>query len=286
MLNLLRNAVKYVDVLTAIQMVTINPAMYFNLSTGIKPGEKADFLVFKNLEKFELEEVWIKGKSLSFWEEHFDRKQDNFYQKFTESFNVRKQNLENLLIEGLDKEKVHGRVRVIKPLEGSLITKEVLIPVEDAIKLMEKGEINRIYVLERHKGTGKIGKGLIWGVLKEGAIASSYAHDSHNIIAIGKDIEDIVIAINTLIDIKGGFVIVKDKKVVSAVPLEIGGIMTANSSILKDKLTGFYKELKKLTPFKDLLLDMSFFSLSVIPELKITEKGLIKNFQIVPLIES
>jgi len=285
MLKILRKAVKYVDPVTAIQMVTINPASYFGLETGIKPGAKADFLIFKNLDNFELKEVWIKGKPLSFWEKEFFKNSSKTSKIFTSSLKVSLKNIESFLIEGFDNGKKTGKVRVIKPIPDSLITEEVILEIKEARELLQKGELSRIYVIERHRGTERIGKGFILGVLKDGAVASSYAHDSHNIVAVGKNIEDIVIAVNELIKTGGGFVAVKEGRVLSKVPLEIAGIMTRDAEALKKNLKDFYQKVKELTPLKDLLLSMSFFSLSVIPELKLTDKGLVKNFEIVPLIE-
>ncbi|AEH45745.1 adenine deaminase [Thermodesulfatator indicus DSM 15286] len=284
MLKVLRKATKYVDPLAAIQMVTINPASYFNLPTGIKPGNQADFLVFKDIETFKIKDIWFKGKPLSFWEKNLLNKKTFLNKKLISSIKTKPKTLEEFLISGFDDGNT-GKVRLIKPFKDSLLTGEVILPINDAKKELKSGNINRIYVIERYKNTGRIGKGLILGLIKKGAIASSYAHDSHNIVVIGKDLEDIVIAVNELIKMQGGFVLVKDGKIIAKVPLKIGGIMADDAENLIKNLQSFYEIAKEISLLKDILLSMSFFSLSVIPELKITDFGLVKNFKLVSLVE-
>ena len=286
MLKTLQKASKYVDPIEALQMVTINPATYFGLETGIKPGNQADFLIFESLEEFSLKDVWIKGKPLEFWEKTLLSHKKEATNKFTGTINYAFKKKEDFFIPGIDYGEPSGRARVIKPIKHSLITEEVLVPSSKIERLLKNREINRIYVLERHKGTERIGKGLIWGILKEGAVASPYAHDSHNVVVIGCELEDIVLAVNTLKEIGGGFVAVKQGRVIGKVALEVAGIMGTCASKVINELKDFYQTINDLTDWDDLLLAMSFFSLSAIPEIKITDQGLIKNFEKVGLYTS
>ena len=159
--------------------------------------------------------------------------------------------------------------------------------IDEAKEKLNKSEINRIYIIERHKGTNNIGKGLI-KFLKKGTIASTYAHDSHNVVVVGNDLDDIAIAVNHLKDIGGGFVAVDNGKILESVQLNIAGIMGYCGEQVYEKMESIERITKHWGIFDDkdynLFLAMSFLSLSVIPELKITDKGLVKNNEIVDLV--
>ena len=136
----------------------------------------------------------------------------------------------------------------------------------------------KIAVIERHKNTGNIGLGVIKGLnLKYGAIATTIAHDSHNLIACGTYDEDILFAIEELRKINGGIIVVKDKKVLASIQLEIGGLITSRkSSEVVSDLEKLHLAIKEVAPDIDFnpFLTLSFLSLPVIPDLKITDKGL------------
>ncbi len=285
MLKILRKAVRYVSPLQAIQMVTINPAMYFGIEGWLRPGSFASFNLFKNLEKFELGEVWIKGKPLSEQKEFLESSRKEIPEGFFKSMNYEDKKEEDFLIEGFDLEPLEKgkKVRVIKPIEGSLITEELILPFKEVKECLLKGEVNRLYVVERHMGSGRIGKGFLYRFLKEGALASSYAHDSHNVIVAGIELQDIVLAVNRLKEIGGGFVFVRKGKIEGEVSLPVGGIMGISGKEVIRAHEDLERLLEKFAFLKNPLLAMSFFSLSVIPELKLTDQGLIKNFQKVSL---
>ena len=283
MLKTLRKATTYVSTIEAIQMVTINPATYFGLETGIKPGNKADFLVFDDLECFKLKEVWIKGKSLASYEALLKEGNLNDGLKLKGSINYTLKTEKDFFIPGIDFEEGGSRAQVIKPLKHSLITEELIFTKEEVKELLIDKKVNRIYVLERHEGSQRIGKGLVWKVLKDGAVASSYAHDSHNVVIVACSTKDATVAANTIKEMGGGFVAVRDGKVIAKVKLEVAGIMGTDGNRLNEELKNFYEKIKDLTYLDDLLLSMSFFSLSVIPELKLTDRGLVKNFNLVTL---
>ncbi|ADG13486.1 adenine deaminase [Methanocaldococcus infernus ME] len=269
LINALKEAVKYVDPVKAIQMVTINPAEYFGLDIGIKPGGEASFIIFEDLESFKIDRVIIKGK---FYEElNFERR--DFKVKKSVNISYKK---EDLKIE------LKGRVRVIKPIKGSLLTEELILTAEEAKALLEKNKINKIYVLERHKGLGNVGKGLIYNFLKKGVLASTYAHDSHNLIVVGNDERDIELAIKTIKEINGGFVAVHNGEV-KAIKLEVAGLMSSSLERFEKEREELYNFIEGWSDFEDPFLSLSFFSLPVIPKLKITDKGLVKDMELVSL---
>ena len=149
-------------------------------------------------------------------------------------------------------------------------------------------DILKICVVERHKGTGNVGVGFVKGFgIKKGAIASSVAHDSHNLIAVGVDDNDITQAIFELRDMGGGMVVVCEGETLAKIRLEIGGLMTDRpiGELLKE-----IEVIRRATKFigsniKDPFMTLSFLALPVIPELRITDKGLVdvNRFQFVSL---
>ena len=184
-----------------------------------------------------------------------------------------------------------NKVRVIEIIPDQIVNRMTV--VEPLIKNGEicsdtDRDILKICVVERHKGTGNVGIGLVKGFgIKKGAIASSVSHDSHNIIAVGVDDEDIYRAIVEIRDMGGGMAVVSDGKAVSKVRLEIAGLMT-NSSL--DELLEGLKDLDHHAKGLGISLGnpfmiLSFLSLPVIPELRITDKGLVdvNRFELVSL---
>ncbi len=307
LLNTLRKSTRYVSPIEAIQMVTINPANYFGFDVGIKPSNSADLIIFNDLYNFEIDKVMIKGKFLDDY--RFINNDDknnknnikinknnnknyknnninnNIYKKYINTINYNYKSENDFLIDGIDKNIDRTKsVRVIEPIKDSLITKELIFNVSEAIDKLNKNELNRIYVIERHRGTNRIGKGIIH-FLRKGTVASSYSHDSHNVVVVGNDLNDIKMAVNYLKDIGGGFVIVENGKILDYVKLDVAGIMATNGEHLYEKMESIEKTTKDYPIFKtDLFLTLSFLTLSVIPELKITDFGLIKNNKIVDLV--
>jgi len=316
LINTLKKAIKYISPIEAIQMITINPANYFGLDIEIKPNNYADLIIFDNLEDFKINSVIIKGKFLNELNKYNENNNKNI--KNIKNNNNNKNNNGNLinksinytyktendfLIDGIDIKTQNpeypedilqnqrfctdkSKVRIIEPIGSSLITNEIMLNIDDAKTKLNNNEINRIYVLERHQNTNKIGKGLI-KYLKTGTIASSYAHDSHNVIVIGNNLKDITMAVNHLKDMGGGFVAVKDGEIIEQVKLNIAGIMGTDGEYIYKKINDMENKTKDwgIIENNNIFLSMSFLSLSVIPNLKITDFGLIKNNKIVNLVE-
>ncbi|ACX72931.1 adenine deaminase [Methanocaldococcus vulcanius M7] len=284
MFNILRKATNYISPIEAIQMVTVNPGNYFGLDVGIKPGNEASFVIFEDLNNFKVCDIIIKGKFLEEILNDLNKiKKRNIPKNLLNTMNYQYKKEMEFLIKGIDYRERDGLVRVIKPIKDSLITEELIFSVEEVKLLLKENVINKIFVIERHKNTGNIGKGLIYNFLNCGALASSYAHDSHNVIAIGNDEKDLSIAVNKLKDIGGGFIAVKDGEVVDYLPLPIGGLMGDDGNYVLNKMKILSEKIHEWSVFENPFLSMSFFSLPVIPELKITDIGLIKNMEKVDL---
>jgi adenine deaminase len=185
-----------------------------------------------------------------------------------------------------------AKVRVIEVFDGQLFTaerKEILKSDNGLLKSDVDKDILKVCVIERHKNSGRIGKGFVKGFgITEGALASSVAHDSHNVVAIGTNDEDICLAVNTLRRFGGGLIVAKNGGIVEKLALRVAGLMSAKSpKFVSGKMVALHNAALSLgcclsSPFATL----SFISLPVIPELKITDRGIIdvKKFKIVSLI--
>lgn len=261
----------------AIQMASINTAEYFGLKEvgAIAPGYKADMLLLDNLEDFKPSYVIKNGEIVA--------KDGNLV------INIEKKNFSSLRgtvnIRWLDKEDLKikaksSKVRAIEVKDGQLVTKCVDADINVVNGFAESNlndDVLKILVIERHKASGNIGIGFVKGFgIKEGAIASTVAHDSHNMIVIGTNDDDMLKAIKELVKSQGGKVIVKDNDVVAKLDLPIAGLMSEDYS---DDFLSKYNKLKKGEKIigctlEEPFMTMSFLSLSVIPELKLTDKGL------------
>lgn len=275
---MVRRAVeKGVAPVKAIQMASINTAEYFGLNNlgAIAPGYKADMLILDNLYDFK-PLIVIKNGNIA--------AQDG---KMT--IEAEKKNLSSLRgtvnIRWLDKEDLRikaksNKVKTIEVTDGQLVTKciEADINVIDGYAVSNiDDDVLKILVIERHKASGNIGKGFVKGFgLKSGAIASTVAHDSHNMIVIGTNDDDMFQAIKELVKSQGGKVIVKDGEVIAKLELPIAGLMSDESASEVIKKCDELKKGEKTIgcTLSEPFMTMAFLSLSVIPELKLTDKGL------------
>ncbi len=270
------------DPIMAIQMATINPATYFGLKDrgSIAPGKRADLVVLSDLKEFQIVDVYKDGRLITEEDKRLYRKKVN--------------NIIN--INGFFKEKLKvsykaGKIRVIEIIPDQIVNRMVFVEPKskegEVVSDVDR-DILKICVVERHKGTGNVGVGFVKGFgIKKGAIASSVAHDSHNLIAVGVDDNDITQAIFELRDMGGGMVVVCEGETLAKIRLEIGGLMTDRpiGELLKE-----IEVIRRATKFigsniKDPFMTLSFLALPVIPELRITDKGLVdvNRFQFVSL---
>lgn len=267
------------DVFTAIAMATINAAECYNLkNTGlIAPGYKADIVLFEDLVNFKVNKVFIDGRLVAENGKALFKVENKVDKAVTHSVNIAPLTLDNLKLP-LKSDEAH----VIRLIKYDLVTEGVtrLVGVKDGyFNYRENIDILKIVVVERHKATGKVGIGLVENYkLKGGAVATTIGHDSHNLIAIGDNDEDILTAIKELESIGGGITMVKRGKVLDTLRLKIGGIMSDQSGYaVSEKIEAMneiaFRELHvngNIDPF----MTLSFLCLPVIPDLKLTPRGL------------
>ena len=274
-----------IDIIKAIEMVTINPASHYNLDAGaIVTGAKADFIFIDNIIDFNILKTYVAGECV------FDGENVLFDAPDVETQNridTPKKTAEDfdILFDGDE-----CKVNVIECFNGELLTQKATakLHVKDGKVMPDIYEdILKISVVERY-GNNNVANAFIKGFgLKKGAIASSIAHDSHNIIVVGYDSEEMAEAVNTVIENKGGIAVVsEDFK--DSLPLPIAGLMTNDDAFaVAEKLKVLQKMASALgckidSPF----MTMAFMALLVIPSIKISDKGLFDgdNFEFMDVI--
>ncbi|WP_400242944.1 adenine deaminase [Niallia sp. JL1B1071] len=268
------------DPIIAIQMVTINVAECFRLESigAVSPGYQADFLLVDNLEKLTIHSVFKNGQCVVEDGKLIEEKliKHSYLDTNLPAINCAKVALDDLKLP-LSSDLCH----IIEIIPNSIVTNEVIekVIVENGyFQSSLKEDQLKLVVAERHRQTGNVGKAIVKGFgFKNGAIATTISHDSHNIVAVGTNDEDLLLAINELQNINGGIVVVSEEEVVATLPLPIAGLISD-----QDYLT-LYEQLKTLNQKVEILqgndtfnpfLTLSFLSLTVIPTLKLTDKGL------------
>ena len=286
--SMVRRAIQAgVDPVTAIQMATINPADHFGLGHlgAIGPGRQADMVVFSDITDIRVEQVYHQG--LLVVEDGKILPEIDI----PEPIPVRPSM--NLEIEKIDfSVPEEGRhIRVIEIVPHQVITrqsiKEALISEKMAVSDINR-DILKIVVVDRHSGSGNTGKGFVSGFgLKRGALASSVAHDSHNIIVVGTNDGDMKTAVRALITMGGGLAAVCDNRVWADLSLPIAGLMSFEPiQTINDQLDRLLDAAREFgSTLNDPFMTLSFLALPVIPELKITDKGLVDvtRFKVVSL---
>jgi adenine deaminase len=275
------------DPVIAIQMATINPAEYFRINTvgAIAPGRRADLVVFSDLDSPQMEAVYSGGVLVA---EDGKISPDIALPdpvRVPPSMNVDMKQIDLAIPVGT------GRIRVMDIVPDQIITGQCITEpmISDGNAVADTSrDILKIAVVERHTGSGNVGKGFVRGFgLKRGAIASSVAHDSHNIIVVGTNDDDMNAAIRTVVKMGGGLAAVYDKKVCAELALPIAGLMSLEPiSTVRDRIDRLIRAARELgATLHDPFMTLSFLALPVIPELKITDKGLVDvaRFRIVSL---
>jgi adenine deaminase len=266
------------DPVRAIQLATINPANYFHLEGygAVAPGFFADLIVLDSLDDFKVNTVYYRGKAVARDGKALFALKKNEKDGLSKTVNIKPFGIDALKL------KTQGATALtIEIVPGQIITrrKEVKVKTQDGLILPDiKQDILKAVVVERHHATGNIGVGLVCGFgLKKGALASSIAHDSHNIIAVGTSDEDIYAAVKELERLQGGITAVADGKVLGSLAAPIAGLF---STYPLEKVVSSLEVLENITrglgcklvsPFAAL----SFLALPVIPELRLTDLGLV-----------
>lgn len=269
---IVRRAIKAgVDPIIAVKCASHHAARYFLLNNrgAIAPGFLADFVVIDNFDDFNILEVYKKGKLM------FDGKTVTPFEAPEIDPHLVKRSHETFHVAHLEAtDFIESRPRaVLGMVPGEIVTTDAGY----AEKISVEDDILKIAVIERHKNTHHIGIGYIKGYgLKSGAVATSISHDSHNIIVVGANEEDMAAAVNRVVELGGGIVVMDDGKVLGELQLQIAGIMSEAPLIeVNEALENAKEQAFKLGVSRgvDPFMTLSFMALTVIPTLRLTTRG-------------
>jgi adenine deaminase len=264
-----------------IRSATINPSKHYDLNAGLlRQGDTADFILVDSPEKMNVKETWINGEKVY--------ANGNLYFSYNAESKINKFICHKIAEQDIQVKNNYGDIRIIIATDGELLTGEERVSsgLSEYLSTDVNSDILKIVVKDRYKDLPPA-VGFIKGFgLKNGAFASSIAHDSHNIISIGTNDKDIVACINEIVELKGGLAVSSDKTT-KRLKLDIGGIMTTRSC---DEIAHDYDNLSQLVnsfgcTMKAPFMTLSFMALLVIPDLKIGDQGLfdVKKFERVSL---
>ncbi|PKQ27475.1 MAG: adenine deaminase [Candidatus Anoxymicrobium japonicum] len=264
-----------VPAMTAIQMATLNTARRFRLPSlgALAPGYRADMVVFDDLKTLDVRMVFKDGKMVA-----SAGALDVEIGKAPapgSSFHVAEFGLDRLRLSG------KGNARVIGIVPGQIVTESLVADVqfEGGVAVPDVArDILKIAVVERHKGTGNVGVAFVRGFgLKSGALASSVAHDSHNIVVVGCSDDDMAVAVEKVIEMGGGQVVVAGGDVKASLALPLAGLMSPlPAADVAAQVEGLNTQAADLgCGLQDPFMTMSFLALPVIPSLKLTDRGLV-----------
>jgi adenine deaminase len=266
------------DPVRAVQLATINPATYFKLERmgAVAPGYFANFIILENFKDFQIKETYYRGEKVAENGQPLFNLSKSSTNKLNKTVNIKKFTMDKLKLKAAGE-----NMPAIEIVPGQIITrkKQVKVSIKDGWVVQDIGrDILKAAVVERHKATGNIGLGLVVGFgLKKGALASSTAHDSHNIVAVGVSDEDIFTAVKEVERLQGGLVVAADGKVLGSLATPIAGLLSQQP--LETVVAGFEK-LQKIARELGCVLPapfatLSFLALPVIPELRLTDLGLV-----------
>lgn len=260
--------------ISAYQIATIQPAVHYGLQKlgAIAPGRFADFVVLDDVEKVKINRVYIGGKLY-----------EKGGQGTSTAYTVPEKLKHTVHIKPVTKKdlawKTMGRPQpVIEVIPSQIVTKKrvTVLPEEDGIFQPNAG-ISKIAVIERHKASGNIGIGAVLGFPIHGALASTIGHDSHNLIVVGDNDEDMLTAIEELCRMQGGYIVVQNQKTLASVPLPVFGLLSEmGAGETAEKVDLCLKAAFKIGCDQafDPFATLSFLALTVIPEIRITDQGI------------
>jgi adenine deaminase len=269
---------KGLEPVRAIQMATINTAEYFRLYDhgGIAPSYTANLITITDLSQLEIDMVFYKGHLVATAGNYLMSTPNTSAKELTDTVRIKPFGIEALKLTTSGES-----LPVIEIIPGQIVTKRRIerVKAKDGVVMPDLQEdILKLAVVERHKASGNIGLGLVKGFgLKRGALASSIAHDSHNIVAVGTNDPDIFTAVKEIEKLQGGLVVCVDGKILAALPLPIAGLLSPEplEAVVKkfEKVEKTALGLGNIPPAPFALL--SFIALPVIPELRLTDMGLV-----------
>ncbi len=257
----------------AVQMASINTARHFGLTGfgAVAPGYRANCFLVDDLESFSIHQVFLQGKPL---EEH------DFSARAVSSPTTSMNVGESITESTFAPDSGQGDIRVIGVTPGLLLTKKLeLTPtLRDGMPVADpQRDICKLTVIERHKATGNHATGFTRGLgLQRGALAGTVAHDSHNLVVAGMNDADMVLAARAAIDQGGGYVAVLNGEVLAVVSLPVAGLMSdQDPAVIADAVDALDRAAEQLGCSFNPFMLISFLTLSVIPELKLTDRGLV-----------
>lgn len=282
--HILRKAVGLgLSPIQAIRLATITPALHYRLTGkgAIAPAYFADLVVINELHEFQVEKVFYRGELVAVDGKLLRQLPDN-------------EPVVGSVFNSINLPEVKGRFKITRPerarmarviqvVPEQILTIGLQIPADEALKTPD---LCRAAVVERHGRNGGVGLGLVRGFgLQRGAIASTVAHDSHNLVIIGRDEVSMETAARTIQEMGGGMAVVDGDEVLATLPLPVAGLMSSRSAL---EVAEAHEELQQAArrlgcqlpaPF----MTMSFISLPVIPELRLTDRGLVDVERFVPV---
>ncbi len=290
--NNVRTAIKRgIDPVTAIKMATINVCECYGIknSGAIAPGYDADLIILDNLEDFNVLEVIKDGEFAARNGKALFQVEKEDITKVSNTINFKKINLEDLQIK-----MTSNLANVMRLLPHSLLTERVTREVEvdsrGCFKFNRDRDLLKLAVIERHNATGNIGFSLVENFnLRGGAIASTVSNDSHNILVIGDNDNDMYAAVEEIERMQGGVVIVSEGRMLKKLELHIAGLMSDKSiEAVKDTLEEMHRiAYDRLGVNRDMdpFMTLAFLALPVIPEIKVTDRGLfdVVNFKFIDI---
>lgn len=290
---MIRTAIKHgLDPILTLQIASLNACEYFGLRDlgAIAPGYRADIAVLDNLESLNVTKVFKDGKLVA---------EDGYVTACLESTPAPKSttmrtgllDAGSFIIRSEGIKSDPSLARVIGIIPDQIITKSLAIQPKtfnDLVVSDPERDVLKMAVVERHRATGNIGLGLLKGLgLKSGAIATSVAHDSHNIVVVGVTDEEMLDAVLRVKEMGGGLAVIKDGRIKASLPLPVAGLLS--EMCMRDVAEGIDRCIDAAhdlgCQLKDPFMTLSFLCLPVIPELKLTDKGLVDvaKFRAVPL---
>ncbi len=283
-----RAVARGIDVFKVLQVACLNPIAHYGLEVGkLEVGDFADFILVDNLQQFNVLQTYINGNLVA---ENGKSLIDSVKESVINNFNTSPKKPEQFKVVREDSD--NGNIRVIEALDGQLVSNELIFPAKlnEELEVVSdlENDILKIAVVNRYKEAPPAVAFIKNFGLKRGAIASSVGHDSHNIIVVGVDDDAICRAVNLLIEAKGGVSVVdRDNKTEAILPLPVAGLMSAEDGYEVAKMyAAIDKKAKALgSTLKSPFMTLSFMALLVIPDLKLSDKGLFsgKKFEFVDL---
>jgi adenine deaminase len=272
-----------IDPADAILMASLHPAQWHGLRNhgAVAPGYVGDLLLLPDLERFVPDVVLKRGRPIA------EIARAEVPEWVRQTVRIKPVGVADLAIRADG-----GSVRAIGLVEDQVVTESLVrepLVVDGMVVSDPERDLVKLAVVERHLGTGRIGLGLVSGSgLGRGALASTVAHDAHNLVVVGASDEDMVFAIGRLAEIGGGIVAVAGGRVVAECPLPVAGLLSDQPLDVVVEQSRTCNEAahglgwRGATPF----LTLAFLALSVIPSLKLTDKGLVDvdRFELVPIV--